>query len=60
MDSGLGDPLGGCSVTPEGYAHMTALLSTLAEGRIVLVMEGGAAAQSIILAACDSSRFSAC
>ena len=36
-----GDPIGDCGVTPAGYAHMTALLGTLAHGKIVLVMEGG-------------------
>lgn len=41
FDSGLGDPLGGCRITPEGYAHMTSMLMSLAEGKVVIVMEGG-------------------
>ena len=28
-------------VSPAGYAHMTALLSTLAGGRLVVALEGG-------------------
>lgn len=31
----------GCKVTPEGYAHMTHLLSSLANGRIIVALEGG-------------------
>ncbi|XP_029467341.1 histone deacetylase 6 isoform X3 [Rhinatrema bivittatum] len=41
FDAAQGDPLGGCLVTPEGYAHMTHLLLGLAAGRVVLVLEGG-------------------
>jgi hypothetical protein len=41
MDAGEGDPLGGCNVTPAGYGQMLALLSTLAGGKVVMVMEGG-------------------
>ncbi|XP_030049781.1 protein deacetylase HDAC6 isoform X3 [Microcaecilia unicolor] len=41
FDAARGDPLGGCLVTPEGYAHMTHLLLGLAGGRVVLVLEGG-------------------
>lgn len=33
--------LAACEVTPEGYAHMTHLLSSLANGRIVVALEGG-------------------
>jgi hypothetical protein len=31
----------GCKVTPEGYGHMTHLLSSLANGRVILALEGG-------------------
>eukprot|EP00939_MAST-03C_sp_MAST-3C-sp1_P003052 g3052.t1 len=41
FDAARGDPLGGCDVTPVGYAHMTAMLQTLASGRIVVALEGG-------------------
>jgi len=30
---------GGCLVTPSGYGHMTHMLSSLANGRVVLVLE---------------------
>lgn len=41
FDAARGDPLGGCLVSPEGYAHMTHLLMGLAGGKIVVVLEGG-------------------
>ena len=39
FDAAQGDPLGGCQVTPEGYAHLTHLLMGLAGGRIILILE---------------------
>ncbi|XP_067408489.1 histone deacetylase 6 [Emydura macquarii macquarii] len=41
FDAARGDPLGGCLVSPECYAHMTHALLGLAGGRVVLVLEGG-------------------
>ncbi|XP_035701530.1 histone deacetylase 6 isoform X3 [Folsomia candida] len=41
FDAAKGDPLGGCSVTPEGYAHMTHLLRPLANGKVIIALEGG-------------------
>ncbi|XP_075041708.1 protein deacetylase HDAC6 isoform X2 [Mixophyes fleayi] len=41
FDAARGDPLGGCRVSPEGYAHMTHLLMGLAGGKVVIVLEGG-------------------
>ncbi|XP_078680194.1 protein deacetylase HDAC6-like isoform X1 [Branchiostoma floridae x Branchiostoma belcheri] len=41
FDAARGDPLGHCDVTPSGYAHMTHMLSSLAGGRVVLLLEGG-------------------
>jgi len=41
FDSGAGDPLGGCDVTPRGFAQMTAMLNMLAGGRLVVCLEGG-------------------
>ena len=35
FDAAKGDPLGGCNVTPTGYAHMTSMLMGLARGRVV-------------------------
>ncbi|XP_018413494.1 PREDICTED: histone deacetylase 6 [Nanorana parkeri] len=41
FDAARGDPLGGCRVSPEGYAHMTHLLMGLAGGKVVVILEGG-------------------
>jgi hypothetical protein len=42
-----GDPLGGCNVSPAGYAHMTAMLKPLAP--VELLLEGGYNLTSISL-----------
>eukprot|EP00899_Mesostigma_viride_P015386 jgi/Mesvir1/23849/Mv10652-RA.1 len=47
FDAAAGDMIGGCQVTPAGYAHMTHLLKGLAGGRVVLVLEGGYNLRSI-------------
>jgi histone deacetylase 6 len=39
FDAADGDILGECCVTPAGYAHMTYMLSTLAGGKLVVVLE---------------------
>lgn len=39
FDAAAGDPIGGCEVTPAGYAHMTHMLMPLAEGKLVLALE---------------------
>ena len=57
FDAAEGDPLGGCRVTPKGYASMTQALITeipSARGRVVLVLEGGYNLDSI------SQSFAAC
>ncbi|XP_077568734.1 protein deacetylase HDAC6 [Stigmatopora nigra] len=41
FDAARGDPLGGYRVTPEGYAHMTHMLMSLACGRVLVILEGG-------------------
>ncbi|KAI4493221.1 hypothetical protein M0802_009509 [Mischocyttarus mexicanus] len=41
FDACIGDPLGGCTVTPEMYGHLTHWLSSLANGRVILSLEGG-------------------
>ncbi|KAG0492654.1 hypothetical protein HPP92_006052 [Vanilla planifolia] len=41
FDSAIGDPLGGCCVTPSGYSQMLKKLMKFAEGKIVLALEGG-------------------
>lgn len=39
FDAARGDPLGGYQVTPEGYAHLTHMLMSLAAGRVLLILE---------------------
>ncbi|KAI9825223.1 MAG: Histone deacetylase hda1 [Thelocarpon impressellum] len=41
FDAAMGDELGGCFVTPACYAHMTYALMSLAEGKVVVCLEGG-------------------
>ncbi len=41
FDAAQGDPLGGCRISPEGYAHMTHMLTSLAGGRVAILLEGG-------------------
>ena len=41
FDAAAGDLLGGMRVSPDGYAAMTERLLSLAEGRVVLALEGG-------------------
>ncbi|KAK2491645.1 hypothetical protein MC885_012756, partial [Smutsia gigantea] len=57
FDAAQGDPLGGCQVSPEGYAHLTHLLMGLASGHIILILEGGYNLTSISesMAACVHS-----
>ena len=40
-DAAAGDPLGENKVSPVGYAQMTKLLQTLADGRVVVSLEVG-------------------
>ncbi|KAH8306583.1 hypothetical protein KR018_006132, partial [Drosophila ironensis] len=47
FDAAIGDPLGGCKVTPEGYGLFTHWLSSLACGRVVVCLEGGYNVNSI-------------
>uniref|UniRef100_A0A1I7T3W5 histone deacetylase n=1 Tax=Caenorhabditis tropicalis TaxID=1561998 RepID=A0A1I7T3W5_9PELO len=41
FDSLLGDPLGGMCLTPDGYSHFIYHLKALAQGRMLVVLEGG-------------------
>ena len=41
FDAARGDWLGDYDITPAGYAHMTYALSSLAQGKLVVVLEGG-------------------
>lgn len=47
FDAAQGDPLGGMAISPTGYAQMTAALSTLAGGKLVVALEGGYNLRSI-------------
>ncbi|KAF3773012.1 Histone deacetylase 6 [Nymphaea thermarum] len=47
FDAAQGDPLGGCSVTPTGFAQMTHMLMGLSKGKLLLVLEGGYNLRSI-------------
>ncbi|CAO1355069.1 unnamed protein product [Diamesa tonsa] len=47
FDASIGDPLGGCKVTPEAYGYFTHWLSSLANGKIILCLEGGYNVNSI-------------
>ncbi|KAI9202470.1 uncharacterized protein BJ171DRAFT_180927 [Polychytrium aggregatum] len=54
FDSAEGDELGECHVTPQGFSQMTSLLMGLAQGKVVLALEGGYNFESVAnsLAAC--------
>eukprot|EP00762_Andalucia_godoyi_P006756 ANDGO_00905.mRNA.1 Histone deacetylase 18 len=41
FDAAEGDTLGGWHVSPTCYAHITAMLKTLASGKLVMALEGG-------------------
>ena len=69
FDAAMGDPLGRCQVTPMAYALMTRYLSVLAEGRVILALEGGYNLKSIAecmtacgaaLLGCPLPRLEAC
>ena len=47
FDAARGDPLGGCDVTPSGYGQMLHQLSSLAGGKVIVVLEGGYNLRSI-------------
>lgn len=47
FDAARGDPLGCCDVTPAGYGLMTHMLSTLSEGKLLVILEGGYNLRSI-------------
>ncbi|KAL6183020.1 hypothetical protein ACLB2K_044431 [Fragaria x ananassa] len=47
FDAAVGDPLGGCRITPYGYSVMLKKLMNFANGKIVLALEGGYNFESI-------------
>ena len=56
FDAGVADPLGGCCVTPAGFAHLTSMLMGLAGAKLVLVCEGGYNLRTISRAAAACLR----
>ena len=56
FDAAEGDMLGGCKVTPAGYAHMTHMLMSLADGKVVTCLEGGYNLESIARSATAVAR----
>lgn len=47
FDAAEGDDLGRCHVSPAGYAHMTHMLMSLADGKVAVCLEGGYNLRSI-------------
>ena len=56
FDAAMGDPLGGYRVTPAMYGYMTHQLSLLANGRLVMALEGGYNLSSISESALQCAR----
>ncbi|KAF1810231.1 hypothetical protein P152DRAFT_105032 [Eremomyces bilateralis CBS 781.70] len=56
FDAAEGDKLGGCHVSPSGYAHMTHMLMSIAKGKIAVVLEGGYNLRSIATSALAVTR----
>nr|XP_028602293.1 polyamine deacetylase HDAC10 isoform X1 [Podarcis muralis]XP_028602294.1 polyamine deacetylase HDAC10 isoform X1 [Podarcis muralis]XP_028602296.1 polyamine deacetylase HDAC10 isoform X1 [Podarcis muralis] len=51
-DSGIGDPEGQMSATPECFAHLTHFLMQLAKGKLCVVLEGGYHLRSLSESVC--------
>ena len=56
FDAAEGDELGQCYVTPAGYAHMTHMLMSLANGKVAVCLEGGYNLRSIAKSALAVTR----
>ncbi|CAO1616880.1 unnamed protein product [Parajaminaea phylloscopi] len=56
FDAAAGDPLGGCFVTPVGYAQMTWMLMGLARGKVIVALEGGYNVDSLAMSALAVTR----
>lgn len=56
FDAAEGDELGRCHVSPAGYAHMTQMLMSLAQGKVVVCLEGGYNLRSIAKSALAVTR----
>uniref|UniRef100_A0A8D2LNV0 Histone deacetylase 10 n=1 Tax=Varanus komodoensis TaxID=61221 RepID=A0A8D2LNV0_VARKO len=51
-DSGIGDPEGHMSATPECFSHLTKFLMNLAKGKLCVVLEGGYHLRSLSESVC--------
>ncbi|KAI8970405.1 hypothetical protein BDF20DRAFT_826359 [Mycotypha africana] len=51
FDAAVNDPIGNCLLTPAAYGQMTYMLKNIADGRLVLSLEGGYDLHSIALSA---------
>lgn len=56
FDAAEGDQLGACHVSPRGYAYMTHQLAALANGRLVVALEGGYNVEAIAASALAVTR----
>ncbi|CAM0906636.1 unnamed protein product [Alopecurus aequalis] len=56
FDAALGDPLGGCCITPNGYALLLTKLLGFAKGRMVMALEGGYNLKSIANSVCACAK----
>ncbi|KAF7846549.1 hypothetical protein BT93_L4171 [Corymbia citriodora subsp. variegata] len=56
FDAAEGDMLGKCHVSPAGYAHMTHMLMSLADGKVAVCLEGGYNLRSIAISALSVTR----
>lgn len=56
FDAAKGDPLGNCLVTEIGYAQMTYMLMSLANGRVVVALEGGYNVEALAKSALSVTR----
>ncbi|KAL8478765.1 hypothetical protein ACS0TY_030590 [Phlomoides rotata] len=51
FDAARFDPLGGCDVSPIGYAQMTQMICALSGGKVLVILEGGYNLRSISVSA---------
>jgi histone deacetylase 6 len=51
FDAADGDMIGGCHVSPQAYGYMTHMLNSLANGHLVVILEGGYSLSAIAASA---------
>ncbi|XP_026384109.1 histone deacetylase 18-like [Papaver somniferum] len=54
FDAAEGDPLGDCTVTPDGFSMMLKKLMAFAGGKIVVTLEGGYSLEALSMSVCMS------